>query len=130
MTMKRLTQLVPPPSRPIEKGTPQKIATIEQRLGLRLPRELWEFGMTYGSGYFWHPTTWIQVFNPFAVAYRKVITHRCSNLEELRSIDKPYPVYPVKGGLLPMGDSVDGDEVYWLTSGQPDKWKIVVLPEA
>ncbi|THA79274.1 SMI1/KNR4 family protein [Streptomyces sp. A0642] len=37
-----------------------------------------------------------------------------------------YPVFPESGGLLAWGASIDGDEFFWHTQGQPDEWTVVV----
>jgi hypothetical protein len=38
----------------------------------------------------------------------------------------PYPLFPEPGGLLPFGIDDNGDGLYWLTTGEPDQWSIVV----
>lgn len=37
-----------------------------------------------------------------------------------------HDVYPSTGGLLPWAYTDNGDELFWLTEGKPDEWKIVV----
>ncbi|MFE7244731.1 hypothetical protein [Streptomyces sp. NPDC057580] len=37
-----------------------------------------------------------------------------------------YPAFPESGGLLLWGSSIDGDEFYWRTEGQPNEWTVVV----
>ena len=32
--------------------------------------------------------------------------------------------YPAPGGLLPCGTTVNGDTLFWVTTGQPDQWTI------
>ncbi|MEE1806721.1 SMI1/KNR4 family protein [Streptomyces sp. BE133] len=37
-----------------------------------------------------------------------------------------YPAFPESGGLLVWGASIDGDEFFWRTQGQPNEWTVVV----
>ncbi|MFI6858954.1 SMI1/KNR4 family protein [Streptomyces sp. NPDC050421] len=37
-----------------------------------------------------------------------------------------YPGFPESGGLLLWGGSIDGDEFFWRTEGQPNEWTVVV----
>lgn len=39
--------------------------------------------------------------------------------------DYKHLVYPEKNGLLACGSTIDGDEIYWLTSDK-NNWKIIV----
>jgi hypothetical protein len=38
----------------------------------------------------------------------------------------PLPVWPEPGGFLPFADSIDGDQLGWLTEGEPDSWPLIV----
>ncbi|MCQ4203163.1 hypothetical protein ACFW5W_02195 [Streptomyces sp. NPDC058783] len=41
----------------------------------------------------------------------------------------PLAVHPEPGGFLPFADSVDGDQLCWLTEGAtPDDWPLIVVP--
>lgn len=35
------------------------------------------------------------------------------------------PLWPEPGGFLPFGDSIDGDQLGWLTCGEPDEWPLI-----
>jgi hypothetical protein len=35
-------------------------------------------------------------------------------------------LYPEHQGLLPWGNTIDGDVLYWKTVGPPDKWPTVI----
>ncbi|WP_406279552.1 SMI1/KNR4 family protein [Embleya sp. NBC_00896] len=37
-----------------------------------------------------------------------------------------YSAFPVPDGLLPWGESIEGDTFYWHTAGNPDEWSVVV----
>lgn len=51
------------------------------------------------------------------------------DLEELRSADAAggYAPYPENHGLLPWGETIDGDRFYWRTLGSDgSKWTVVI----
>lgn len=37
-----------------------------------------------------------------------------------------YSAFPAPDGLLPWGESIEGDTFYWHTAGHPDEWGVVV----
>jgi hypothetical protein len=39
----------------------------------------------------------------------------------------PLPPFPEPGGVLPLGRTDNGDELYWHTEGEPDDWTVVLL---
>lgn len=40
----------------------------------------------------------------------------------------PRPMWPEPGGMFFVADSVDGDQLGWITEGAPDEWPVVVWP--
>jgi hypothetical protein len=39
----------------------------------------------------------------------------------------PLPPFPQEGGVLPLGRTDNGDELYWVTEGDPDGWPVALL---
>src|SRR5258708_11837030 len=39
--------------------------------------------------------------------------------------DFTYPLFPEPGGQLPWASTGDGDQLCWLTGGEPDNWPAV-----
>ena len=39
----------------------------------------------------------------------------------------PWPPFPEPGGVLPLGRTDNGDELYWVTQGQPDQWPVALV---
>ncbi|WP_018220958.1 hypothetical protein [Salinispora pacifica] len=37
------------------------------------------------------------------------------------------PVWPEPGGFLPFANSIDSDELGWLTEGNPDEWPLIIF---
>lgn len=40
----------------------------------------------------------------------------------------PLAVWPEPGGFLPFANSIDADEICWLTTGDPATWPVLVRP--
>lgn len=50
-------------------------------------------------------------------------------LREAGTAGHSLPAFPERGGLLGWGADGLGNEYYWLTDGEPDKWPVVVVPD-
>lgn len=131
MSLDRLHEIVAPPAAPVETGDPDGWPEVERRMGTPLPADYKAFTNTYGSGTF---DDFLFLFNPFAPDGPGNLVHeRDATLEGYRETrgkfpDKlPLPPFPEPGGVLPLGRSDNGDELYWLTEGEPDRWQVTVL---
>jgi hypothetical protein len=129
MSITELKKLVPPPAKPFEIGTVAQWRKIEDKLGMKLPRDYRNFIFAYGSGLF---AGLYRVYNPFAaLEYTNLLTQGrrvCeNNRESQRSFPErfPYPYYPIPSGLLPWGNDENGNDYFWLTEGPPSKWVVV-----
>jgi hypothetical protein len=127
----RLRLLLPPPADPTEPGAPDGWAAVEAALGTGLPGDFKAFTELYGSG---KVDDFLYLFNPFAqgqdgnllfekdrvlAAYAET---RAKFPERL-----PLPPFPEPGGVLPLGRTDNGDELYWVTQGPPDDWPVALL---
>ncbi|MER7947460.1 SMI1/KNR4 family protein [Streptomyces sp. NPDC096079] len=125
-----LTALLPPPAAP-HLGA-ESWEWLYERLGTRLPTEYVRLMETYGAGEW---CGWLRFGAPlgtgrydlagtdewFSEAYRGL---RAAHPEY-----HPLPVRPEPGGFLPFADSIDGDQLCWLTEGDtPDDWPLIVIP--
>jgi hypothetical protein len=129
MTIDRLSSLAPPPA-----GTtidPDRWQAVENALHLQLPADYKELVEQYGSGRF---ANFLTIFTPFARnGYLNLLAQRELALDAYRTIREkhpdaaPFPAHPEPGGLLPWGQTDNGDMVYWLTEGPSDSWPIVVI---
>jgi hypothetical protein len=129
--LERLLQLLPPPAHPVEPARPEGWAAVERALGTGLPGDFKAFTERYGSG---TVDEFLYLFNPFAqgpdgnlvvekdrvlAGYRQT---RARFPERL-----PLPPFPEPGGVLPLGRTDNGDELYWVTDGQPDGWPVALV---
>jgi hypothetical protein len=129
--LERLCELLPPPADPVEPGRPDGWAEVEAALGTPLPDDFKAFTVLYGSGKL---DDFLYLFNPFAAgpdgnlldekdrvlaAYRQT---RAKFPERL-----PLPPFPEPGGVLPLGRTDNGDELYWVTRGDPGDWWVALL---
>ena len=127
----RLRQLLPPPADPAEPGRPDGWAQVERSLGTALPGDFKAFTEQYGSG---TVDDFLYLFNPFAagqdgnllVEKDRVLTAYAQT--RARFPDRlPLPPFPEPGGVLPLGRTDNGDELYWVTDGDPDGWPVALV---
>lgn len=131
MSIRDLARLVEPPSKPLD--VPKRLAwsKVEKMLGTRLPSDYKEFVAAYGSGLLGRL---IVVLNPFSktegIEFFSGAGLMTNGLRALKAAlgdtEVPYDVFPDPGGLLPWGGDQNGNGLYWLTGGEPDKWPCVV----
>ena len=129
--LERLRQLLPPPADPVEPGQPDSWAEIEEDLGTGLPRDYKAFTELYGSG---KVDDFLYLFNPFTAGQDgNLLAEKDRVLEGYRQTRArfperlPLPAFPDPGGVLPLGRTDNGDELYWVTEGDPDGWPVALL---
>jgi hypothetical protein len=95
-----------------------------------LPDEYKEFISTYGTGGI---DNFIWILNPFVLDENfnlmergKVIREAYLESKQNFPQDFIHDVYPDVGGLLPWAITDNGDEIYWRTDNNPNKWSIVI----
>jgi hypothetical protein len=125
-----LTTLVPPPAAPVLGDHTWE--WLYERLGTRLPTEYVRLMETYGSGCW---TGWLRfgaplgtdqyALAPWAEWYGDTYREHRAGFPEYH----PLAAWPEAGGILPFADSIDGDQLCWLTEGAtPDDWPLIVVP--
>lgn len=128
MSVNELIAVVPPPTHPVDPGTDLLRQQVEEKLGLRLPQDIIDFSLTYGTGTFSHGQFW--VFNPFSRWYYSNIEEVCRLFRKLRRDEGPgrfpYNFHPERPGLLSWGSESNGHEMFWLTEGEPNAWPIIL----
>jgi hypothetical protein len=131
MSVDRLRELAPPPEKPVETGSEAGWAEVERKLGTPLPADFKAFTDLYGSGTF---DDFIYLFNPFAQGADGNLLHERDAVLEAYATSRakfpdryPLPPFPEPGGLLPAGRTDNGDELFWVTEGEPDAWKVALL---
>jgi hypothetical protein len=129
--MRRLKSHAPPPADPVETGDPGRWPEVEKAMGTALPRDYKDLTTTYGSGRF-DELLWL--FNPFGPAGDgNLVDERDQVLadyaESRRKFPEHYPLppWPEPGGLLPLGRSDNGNELYWVTKGEPEDWAVALF---
>lgn len=128
MAIDELVAVVPPPKRPLEAGPVKRWPAIQQSVGLALPDEYRDFGLTYGTGRFWNGE--VQIYNPFSKDYLAIVESELANLRLATDLGLvvPFPVHPEPAGLFPVGRDHNGHSLFWLTQGKPEKWPIIAKP--
>ena len=131
MSIEQLTAIVPSPASPTEVPAEPDWKEIEKKLGIALPPDYRDFVSTYGSGLLGN---FIRVFNPFAsseyLALIPSVERICKVRRELKATEGdeevPYGIYPDSPGILPWGNDENGNTLYWLTTGHPETWPVIV----
>ena len=129
--LERLRQLLPPPADPVEPGRPDGWAGVEGALGTGLPGDFKAFTELYGSG---TVDDFLYLYNPFTQGPDgNLLVEKDRVLEGYRQTRArfperlPLPAFPDPGGVLPLGRTDNGDELYWVTQGDPEGWPVALL---
>jgi len=129
--LEQLRRLLPPPAEPLEAAPPDGWAEVEAALGTGLPGDFKAFTELYGSG---KVDDFLYLFNPFTQGPDgNLLVERDRVLAGYRQTrarfpDRlPWPPFPEPGGVLPLGRTENGDELYWVTDGQPDQWPVALV---
>jgi hypothetical protein len=135
MQVHQLSQIVPPPNKPVETGSPKQWQLVQNRLGTPLPEDYKTFIDTYGTGAFndfllpYTPFSTLEEVNTFLVLDTH---HHTNNLIQTKtsrtwSAVKPFDFYPCTNGLLPWGTtSRMAQSFFWQVSGPPNTWPTVL----
>src|SRR5262245_15223 len=125
MSIKELTAVMKPPERPADNGSPEGWQHVQRELGLELPPDLREFGLTYGSGKL--VNLGVVVLNPLAPGYVKSVRWTLEGLRTARANEAfSEDVFPHKPGLFPWGWDENGADLCWLTDDLPAHWCIAL----
>lgn len=118
----------------VERPQPDYWLAFE-RIHFRLPDDYKRFISEYGTGIL---ADFFCFWNPFAKAdelnFLKQYPLAIRALRELRdeyphvSSDDNYRLFPEIGGLLPFSHTANGDYLCWVTTGEPNDWKVMIVP--
>ncbi|WP_327070247.1 SMI1/KNR4 family protein [Kitasatospora sp. NBC_01302] len=125
-----LRLLSPPPGNPYLGGGTW--AGLFDELSTTLPREYVTLMDLYGAGCW---SNWLRFFTPLRTGERRYLQHIESTTDGYRQLKGSHPqwyplaTWPELGGFLPFANSIDGDQLGWLTEGDdPDNWPLIVWP--
>src|ERR1043165_10190049 len=120
MTVEMLSKLIAIQGSPIEIPDAMAWRRFESE-SIRVPSDYKEFLSIYGSGlladffWIWNPFSefdqlnWIKQKDGTIHAYRLAIT-------DSPDLYGDWKLYPDDGGLLPCGNTISGDTVFWATT--------------
>lgn len=134
MTVEALASVLPAPACPLEAMDASDWALYELVTGIVLPADYKHYLRVYGTGLIGGIIT---PYNPCCTRKKWKPQYTCRDWmrqalgiqEEKRRFGEstfPYPVYPEPGGVLPWGETDDGDQLFWITSGEPDTWRVLI----
>lgn len=101
---------------------------LEGSLGAGLPADFKEFAEAYPPV---EIDEFLRIWSPTPGREKEFVDGVRYGLEILRDLQETddaedYTAYPEPGGLLPWGESIEGDVFYWRTAGPaPERWPVV-----
>ena len=129
-TFQKLTELTPPPEAALEVPSIEQWQDVERRLG-SLPSDYRRFIETYGTGLL---DEFVWIFSPCAAnEYVNLESQAKVILDGLAQSAAEFPDvfgmprHPDPGGFLPFGSTDNGDNLFWVTKGNPDDWTVAVM---
>jgi hypothetical protein len=130
MSTLELQRLMPVPARTAFVPAESDWQDAERALGVTLPSDYKDFLHVYGSG---RLDDFMEIFNPAS-------PHEHNNLIEcwkkqrevfayMQKGNAPLRIdlHPAKPGLLPIGQTDNGDTIFYVVDGEPAAWAIAVL---
>jgi hypothetical protein len=110
--------------------TSDEWSRVENELGTKLPGDYKQFINRFGTC---RLCDFIWVFDPFSKNQHLNLHTQVQRILEGMQVlqqkfeeERQYPLYPQRGGLLPWGTTDNGDNLFWLTSGSPEEWAIIL----
>jgi hypothetical protein len=134
LTLDMLLDVMNPPIYPVEAVDQTQWDIFELITGITLPNDYKNYLGVFGTGIIGGV---ILPYNPFCI--RPLLQIHYTGriwMQEALAIQAlkwqfgphvfPYPVYPEPDGLLPWGQTENGDRLFWRTHGSPNNWHIVI----
>jgi hypothetical protein len=134
MSIHELLTVLPAPAHPNEAPTSADWELYETITGITLPEDYQTYLRLFGTGSIGYV---IIPYNPFCRRPLWQVRYTCRNWlqqvigivtmkQELGNHTFPYPLYPQPDGLLPWGQTDNGDQMFWYTHGPPEAWTVLV----
>jgi hypothetical protein len=134
MTLDALLHVLPRPTHPVETMDERDWELYELVTGITLPEDYKAYLSVYGTGLVGGVIT---PYNPFCRRSLWKPSYKCRDwMRQALGIQEfkrkfgeatfPYPLYPQTGGVLPWGGTDDGDQLFWLTNGEPNMWTVLI----
>ena len=126
-----LRALVPPPVG--REPTVLDVEQVRRVVGTALPQEHLDLFGCYGPGLWGDWLRMRDILDPGADGLRaraEVASDSYRLLREAFPQEYAMATWPEPGGFLCIADSIDGDELGWLTEGPPYRWRLVWVPSA
>ena len=116
-----------PGLRTVRPGAARRVdwPALEGSLGVGLPADFKEFAEAYPPV---EIDEFLRIWSPAPGREEEFVEGVRYGLETLRDLQEAgdaedYTAYPEPGGLLPWGESIEGDVFYWRTAGPaPERW--------
>lgn len=125
MSIAELIRIVPPPTKPVHSGTAESWKAVQEKLGIRLPTDYYEYGVTYGSGTMCNG--FLRLFGWASPHFESYVSAETEGIRAAgTTLTRKVAVYPDTPGLFPWGRDENGISLCWMTGGDPNKWPVVI----
>lgn len=130
MYIDKLVNLISPSNRLDTVSVMKNIELVEKHFNIKYPDDYINYITQYGVGQI---NDFITIYVPInSNAYYEETKNICQNYRDCREMfpnEYRHNVFPEKGGLLPLGVTDGGSEIWWKTDIEKEKWTIVVYDE-
>ena len=134
MSLNKLLNVLPAPTSPVETVDSAQWEIFELSTGITLPNDYKAYLGIFGTGVVGDVIT---PYNPFCKRTLLRASYTCRNwMGQAITLSRhkqqfgtevfPYPLYPETNGVLPWGATDNGDQLFWLTTGSPNEWNVVI----
>lgn len=122
-----LIRALPPPAAPGMIPSDADFALLETQLGSRLPSDYLQFWKLYGAGAI---SEFLGILRPVGPPpHYGTVPFALDHLRIMVPTPRTnWDVYPATAGLIPWGQTDNGDMLAWTTEGYPDAWTVAVVP--
>ena len=126
----RLLALAPPPSSPVNAGSPDLWLRLRMLSARAYPADYKWLINTYGSGEYCDLLWLLTPSPPWPDDLLSQIEPCWRAIGRGGTMDSseqcPFPIFPEPGGLLPAGGDTNGGSIFWITDGPPGEWSLVL----
>lgn len=133
MSIAKLIDLIPVPTSPAEVPRPSEWTLLRESLEIELPEDYEDLINIYGTGSFGE---FLWIFSPFTnnvninlIEQKRIMLSRLHDVHAECGVPFPFQGYGTDVELFPLGDTANGDELFWLYSKNTKKPIQIVINE-
>lgn len=126
----KLVELLSPPVTLDTLHIKENLELVEKHYNIIYPDDYKSYIMRYGIGQI---NDFLTIYIPInKEEYYLEMMRNCNNYRDFKKMfpeNYTFDIFPEKGGLLPLGITDGGSELWWKTSDKKENWTIVIYNE-